>query len=93
MKLRSNLKQMALVAALTLGMSLSLVSAKPRPATPVPATAAVEVATVGGQPDSCWATMGLAAGLALGALSPCSIICAGGAWYALTAGGLFACDL
>jgi hypothetical protein len=37
--------------------------------------------------------MGLAAGLALGALSPCSIICAGGAWYALTAGGLFACDL
>ena len=31
MKLRSNLKQMALVAALTLGMSLSLVSAKPRP--------------------------------------------------------------
>jgi hypothetical protein len=93
MKLRSNLKQMVLVAALTLGMSLSLVSAKPRPATPVPATAAVEVATVGGQPDSCYAVWGVAAGLALGALSPCSIICAAGAWYVGIGGGLFACDL
>lgn len=93
MKLRSSFKKIVVVSALTLGMSLSLVSAKPRPVTPVQATAAVEIATVGGQPDSCYAVFGVAAGLAIGALSPCSIICAAGAWYAVTAGGLFACDL
>jgi len=81
MKLRSNLKKMLLVFALTLGMSLSLVSAKPRQITPVQATPAVEVKTVGGSADGCDAAFGLAAGLAVGALSPCSILCLGGAWY------------
>ena len=83
MKLMSKVKKMLLVFALTLGMSLSLVSAKPRHANsqPVQATAAVEVKTVGGSVDGCDAAFGVAAGLAVGALSPCSILCLGGAWY------------
>ncbi|HEV8486993.1 MAG TPA: hypothetical protein VGV87_25840 [Blastocatellia bacterium] len=91
MKLRSNVKQMIMVFALTLGMSLSLVSAKPRQVTPVPATATVEVATVGGADDSCYAALGVAAGLAIGALSPCSIICAVGAWYVGIGGAALLC--
>ena len=85
MKLMSNLKKMVLVSVLTLGVSLSVVGAKPRKVTPLPATAAVEVKTVGG--DGCDAAAGVAVGLAVGALSPCSIVCAVAAWY--TVGGMW----
>jgi hypothetical protein len=83
MKLMSNMKKLMFVFALTVGMSLSLVSATPRQVTAVQATAAVEVQTVGGMEDGdgCSAAFGVAAGLAVGALSPCSIVCLGGAWY------------
>ena len=93
MKLMSNMKKMLLVFALTLGMSLSLVSAKPRQANsqPVQATAVVEVQTVGGNGDGCGAALGVAAGLAIGALSPCSIICAVGAWYIGIGGAALLC--
>ena len=92
MKLMSNMKKMFLVFALTLGMSLSLVSAKPRQDAPVQATAVVEVQTVGGQADGCAAGIGLAAGLALSAFSPCSVVCLGLAWYTLLGTTAFACD-
>ena len=93
MELMSNLKKMMLVSALTLGMSLSLVSAKPRQVTPVPVqvSAAVEVTTVGGASDKCYASLGLAAGLAVAALTPCSILCAVGAWYVGAGGALAFC--
>lgn len=95
MKLKFNLKSMVLVSALTIGMSLSLVSAKPHLRSVLaPAPVAAEAKVVGGQIDSCAATMGLATGLAIGAaLSPCSILCAAAAWYVGIGGGLFACDL
>ncbi len=32
---------------------------------------------------SCHSALGLGAGLALGALTPCSILCAVGAWYSI----------
>lgn len=93
MKLMSNLKSMVLVAALTLGMSLSLVSAKPHSRqVPAPAPVSAEAKIVGGMSDACAATLGVAAGLAIGALSPCSIICLVGAWYVGIGGGAIACD-
>ncbi|HEV2719785.1 MAG TPA: hypothetical protein VG323_07175 [Thermoanaerobaculia bacterium] len=69
----------AVVVALAL--SLSVVSA----AVPQPASHAIPAATEaklrGGL--SCDAALGLGAGLAIGALTPCSIVCAVGAWYDL----------
>ena len=47
---------------------------------PLPADA--EAQNVGG---SCGGAVGLGVGLAVGALSPCSIICAVGAWYSIAA--------
>lgn len=92
MKLMSNVKKMLLVFALTLGMSLSLVSAKPHQVTPVQATAVVEVQTVGGESGGCDAALGLGAGLAVAAvLSPCSILCAVGAWYIGIGGAALLC--
>src|SRR5687767_14216498 len=90
MKLMPNLKKMMLESALTLGMSLSLVSAKPSQVTPVAAqvSASVEVMTVGGTDDRCYASLGLATGLAIAALTPCSILCAVGAWYVGAGGAL-----
>jgi len=90
MKRMFNLKSIVLATALTVGMSLSLVSAKPHSKT-IPAPIAAEATAVGGMSDACAATMGVATGLAIGALSPCSIICAAGAWYVAMGVGLFTC--
>jgi len=70
-----------LAVVVALALSISAVSAAvPQPASHVmtPATAA----TVRGG-LSCDAAIGLGAGLAIGALTPCSIVCAVGAWYDL----------
>jgi len=98
MNLKFNLKSIVLTTALTVGMSLTLVSAKPHSAKPhsrmtvtAPTAIAAESNVVGGSDDACAATMGVATGLAIGALSPCSIICAAGAWYVAMGVGLFTC--
>ena len=93
MKRMFNLKSMVLATALTVGMSLSLVSAKPHSnMVPAPAPIVAEAQVVGGISDGCAATLGVAAGLAIGALSPCSIICAVGAWYVGIGGAALACN-
>lgn len=92
MNLKFNLKSIVLATALTVGMSLTLVSAKPHSRlVTAPTAIAAESNVVGGSDDACAATMGVATGLAIGALSPCSIICAAGAWYVAMGVGLFTC--
>jgi hypothetical protein len=39
----------------------------------------------------CYAALGVAAGLAIGALSPCPILCAVGAWYVGIGGAALLC--
>ena len=76
-------KSTSLVVAIlvALALSISAVSA----AIPQPASHAITPAAAakirGG--ISCDAALGLGAGLAIGALTPCSIVCAVGAWYDL----------
>jgi hypothetical protein len=78
MKKKSTLVVAVVVA---LALSLSIVSA----AVPQPASHALTTATEanvrGGL--SCDAAIGIGASLAIGALTPCSIVCAVGAWYDL----------
>jgi len=70
-----------LLCVLILVFSLSFVSAMPNAAKAQPLALAAEAQAVGG--DACARAWGLGAALALGALSPCSILCAVGAWYDL----------
>ena len=93
MKRMFNLKSMVLATALTVGMSLTFVSAKTHSrAVSTPAPIAAEARIVGGVSDGCAAALGVATGLAIGALSPCSIICAVGAWYVGIGGAALLCD-
>ena len=92
MKRMFNLKSIVLATALTVGMSLSLVSARPHSnMVPAPTPIAAETKVVGGD-DACAAALGVAAGLAIGALSPCSILCAVGAWYVGIGGAALLCS-
>lgn len=70
-----------LLCVLVLVFSLSLVSAMPNSVNAQPLAPAAEARAVGG--DACAKAWGLGAALAVGALTPCSIICAVGAWYDL----------
>lgn len=79
--MKKSSKSIVLLFVLVLGLSVSAVSATPA-AISQPMTAQAEAQAVGG---SCGGAVGLGVGLALGALSPCSIVCAVGAWYSLAA--------
>jgi len=79
---------MAIAACLLL---LTVVSSQAGAAgSPSLLTAASEAAVQGGQLD-CSTVLGLSAGMAIGMLSPCSILCATGAFYALAAAGFMGC--
>jgi hypothetical protein len=71
-----------IVTALILALSITTLSAQ-SPATSQPLATAAQAQVEGGL--SCGGALGLGAGLAVGALTPCSIICAVGAWYSLAA--------
>jgi len=71
-----------LLCVLVLAFSLSLLSAMPNAVQAQPLSPVTETQAVGGG-DGCGRAVGLGAALALGALSPCSILCAVGAWYDL----------
>jgi hypothetical protein len=69
-----NLKKAVLVSALTVGLSLSLVSAKPAKRMPASMPAAAEVQAVGG--DDCDGIRGLGVGLIItGLVTPCGPFC------------------
>jgi len=70
-----------LLCVLVLVFSVSFVSAMPSAVNPQPLAQAAEAHAIGG--DACSRAVGLGVGLAVGALSPCSIICAVAAWYDL----------
>ncbi len=78
-----------IVALVTFALLLAVVGGQATPVHPQPLSHSVEAQTAGGM--SCASVGGLAAGLALGALSPCSFVCALGAWYAVGAGWLGGC--
>ena len=71
-----------LVCVLVLAFTVSLLSAMPNPVAAQPLAQAAEAQAVGGG-IACGHAAGLEVALALGALSPCSILCAVGAWYDL----------
>ena len=73
-------------------VGLSLVSAFPAAAAASPAllSATSEAAVQGGK-LTCDVMLGIAAGLGISIFSPCSIVCATGAWYALVAAGIMGC--
>ena len=74
-------KSLLLLLAVVLVLSVGALSANTTSPT-VPLASHAEMAAVGG---SCGGALGVAAGLAVASLSPCSAICAAGAWYALCA--------
>ncbi len=78
MKKRSYLL-LAVLAAIA--VSVSAVSAFVPPAGSHALVASVQTQLSGGV--SCDGALGLTGALALGALTPCSIMCAVGAWYSL----------
>ena len=75
-------KVMILMVAIVVALSVTALSAS-APAVSQPLAAAAQANVQGGL--SCDGALGLGAGLALGALTPCSIVCAVGAWYSLAA--------
>jgi Na+/phosphate symporter len=81
----TNKKTLLFVSVLVL--SLSLLSAAPRPTRAQSLAPSAELQVVGG--DKCSAAWGLGLGLAVAALSPCSVVCAALAWYDLALIGAF----
>jgi len=73
------LKQKTALGLLCAGLALSALSARPTDYKTQPLARTAEVQAVGG--SRCTAALGIGAGLAIAALSPCSILCAVGAWY------------
>lgn len=84
---RQNRKFSVLLAAVII--SMAALSTHQGASAPAQLTPVAEARVEGGM--SCASVGGLAAGLAIGALSPCSVICALGAWYAVGAGWLGGC--
>jgi hypothetical protein len=85
-----NRKKAAIGVMLVLAVIVvTVVSARTAGVEPQRLSALAQQAVVGG--DACGRALGVTLGLAVGALSPCSIICAVGAFYALAAMGAMAC--
>jgi hypothetical protein len=84
------MKQKATIGLLTLALALTVFSARPTINKTQPLTAGAEAQAVGG--SHCSAALGIAAGLAIAALSPCSIVCAVGAWYVGVGGTVILCE-
>lgn len=84
------LKRKTALCLLGAGLALSGLSARPAAYKVQPLARSTEVQAVGG--SRCTAALGIGAGLALAALSPCSILCAVGAWYIGVGGAAVFCD-
>jgi hypothetical protein len=74
-------KYKAVFAVVAVVLALSITTLSASPAVSQPLSTAAQSQVQGGV--SCDYALGLTAGLAIGALTPCSIICAVGAWYSL----------
>ena len=81
------LNRKMIVCVLVIAFSLSVLSAMPVSRSSQPLLRTVESQLVGG--DHCSEAWGLGIGLAVAALSPCSILCAVFAWYDLALIGAF----
>ena len=75
------------VCLILLAFCVSCLSATPSPTAAGPLSQIHEEQTVGG--SACASAWGLGAGLAVAALSPCSVLCAVFAWYDLALIGAF----
>lgn len=81
------IRKSTLLCVLAVAFTLSLLSATPPGVQGQALAQSAEVQVVGG--SRCSAAWGLGLGLAVAALSPCSIVCATLAWYDLALIGAF----
>jgi hypothetical protein len=82
-------KAMTLLVVLCMAMSISALSAAEKPVSrQLPATVETRIEGAGCQERAA----GVMVGLAVGALSPCSVFCAIGALYTAVAGSLLCAD-
>lgn len=82
-------KKAVWLAALLVVVAITALSATQTVPSTHPLGLTAEAQVQGGL--SCDAMAGVTVGLAIGALSPCSILCAVGAWYSLAAMGFAGC--